>query len=198
MRVWQKYELAQIHIPRTGGGSVTRFLVNQLGPLRGRAHHSLLQNKSLINNNFNIFTMVRDPIDRAMSYYAWFRTMHPNKGYRKLAKLDFSDWLREWFLPKCREQSLFFAQNDIEYSVFFLKFEGYLKELSNYFRSIGLDDLGQQLSSEIPHKHRSRKVHKSRIIITGDDAKKIIDKEHILFQLGLYKEDSVLRKNNIK
>lgn len=94
------------HVPKTGGTSVEHYLSRRFGPLslndvnkrtgrRGTGlitpvnHLSALDLRDLIPPQaILVFALVRDPLDRCLSEYAW------QQGASRMSRMPFSTWLR--------------------------------------------------------------------------------------------------------
>lgn len=85
-----------LHIPKTGGSSIAKALsINTKEFIVGRGKHQIIPSK--IPKNYFIFSFVRNPWDRMLSYYM-FRTKEHRTRRRKTVhplerKSNFTEWL---------------------------------------------------------------------------------------------------------
>jgi hypothetical protein len=140
MPIFEEQKLYFIHIPKTAGTSIRTFLSEQLGNVKvvNPVGHSKL---SEVENfkDYRCFCIIREPIARAKSYYRWFRFNQEDAEsfpFKKLAlKLNFEDWINEWFLDNAEAQHEFFTLNDkVPNNVKVIKFENLMFELDHYLK----------------------------------------------------------------
>lgn len=111
-------DLIYIHIPKTAGGAIEAALLpwkagGQKTPLRRvlarlavpqdpcaayiPGHSTALWHKRVLGKAFDgarRFSVVRDPYDRAISAYEFIRQTSRHHAHRKVAKVDFTQFLR--------------------------------------------------------------------------------------------------------
>ena len=180
MPIYHDQKLIFIHIPKAAGTSIRTLLNKTFGEgdkIRKEAHGHL---EEVYREDYEVFCVVRDPISRAKSHYAWFRKHkdYHNFPHKELAlKMSFQDWIHKWFIPEAREQSQFFlVDGKLPKNVAILKQENLNEDLQNYLGS--LVDV-----SKLPH-----------IYNTDDNGLKCDDgtlnlikqKEHWLYDNGYY------------
>lgn len=113
--VWcKKNKLIFIHIPKTGGTTIEEYLnlfqkCNGYGDFNGKSLQHLIGSdiKELLGddfNNFFRFTIVRNPIDRAISEYYWNEIGH---GFKNGKSFDeFLDIVEEKLKGNCQKTYL--------------------------------------------------------------------------------------------
>ena len=97
MIVNHEHKFVFLHIPKTGGTSIATALSSRDRAQKvGRTKHHVVP--ELMPEGYFVFTFVRNPWDRMLSYYL-FRHSEPRTGHRKTIhpderRIGFSDWLK--------------------------------------------------------------------------------------------------------
>lgn len=186
-----KFKYIFVHIPKTGGRSIEQAFLkdygfkNRLdakvfevfdifpdGEERKKLHstgifpdHKLLSEYD-IPKNYNSFTVIRDPIDRAVSFYGWFAYTKYNT-FTEFCK-DIKNYkINNWFGMMTRNQVDFVIDkngNEIDHIVNIENIHNFCKDKFNF---------------DIPHLNKS-KIQKSEIEVT-DESKDVLRK--------IYKQD---------
>ena len=112
--------VAFIHIPKTGGVSIRQWGVDALGKRcrlihKGRKHMTIHQIREKVDEELHTsFTVVRNPYDRAVSAWAYYKE-------RNKTDLTFKAFLKEPSLiskPMCRyidDKTIILRYEDLEY-----------------------------------------------------------------------------------
>jgi hypothetical protein len=189
-----KYKFIFIHVPKTGGLAVTEALMRVVGipvpprtlvPLEptGHApisHHDVYPLEKVLD--YNTFAFVRNPWDRAVSMYHYWRQTFKQSRVRQenpritaLAdELSFTQWVRSVI---AHEQFWFFA-NQFNYLNFHGKvgvdFLGRFENLRGDFEVI-TKEIGLPYVT-LPHTNKSD--HKPYRELYDDESKKVIAKKY--------------------
>ncbi len=178
MIISRKHSYVFVHVPKTGGTSMTLALEDRVGPQdiligdtpkakrrKGRLkdlactgrlwkHSTLADVQGLYPPDAFVFTLVRNPWDRMVSYYHWLRDQSFDHSAVKLAKaLSFAEFLKN--------DSIQNAVREGGYESFVRDAEG--KDRCNLFARLEYpgdleplwDHLGFQLT--IPHVNKSKR-----------------------------------------
>jgi hypothetical protein len=177
MYIFENERLMYIHVPKTAGTSLKTQLRALFGEPVKIGIHSKLSDVGL-DTRYRIFTSVRDPIDRAKSYYRWFKQNQEDvKKYphKKLAvELDFNEWMKEWFLPEAVPQSDYFLiDGELPTNVKIVRFESLSKDVEELF---GIKDL--------PHIYKTKK--EENLYLDEETEKELMKKEHWLYENKYY------------
>ena len=136
------HKWAFVHIPKTGGTSVNKVLLNQEGTEFITSHDSI---RMVPDENFFIFTTVRNPYTRFFS--AWLHGIRKN-----IYPSDFGSFLKQfnesdvWFLP----QTYYIEQgktNNRKVS-YIAKYENIRKDVNKAFERINIH-------SPLPHLNKN-------------------------------------------
>lgn len=173
-----------IHIPKTGGTSVESALKLSLDH-----HDHQFYRKSFKNyTDFFVFTVVRNPFDRAVSDYKWvtntkysypakqLKEMFVNKSFEYFLdnyyNLKFKDvkrfknlnWFKNHHLTHCREQiDLLNPIDDVDY---IMRFENLQQDFDIVCEKIGIPQ------QQLPHKNKTNRKHYTEYY--NDETKKIV------------------------
>lgn len=75
-----------VHVPKTGGTSIAKWLVTNCNGVKGRRVHSPLNSlKTEFNQDAFSFAVVRNPWDRMLSYYFYIKASTKNRLEDSLA-----------------------------------------------------------------------------------------------------------------
>lgn len=133
-----------IHIPKTGGVSINRTLLNSLGG----GHKSYIEYKREIEENiFNelfIFSFVRNPVDRFLSAYNFLYGGGYDKIDQKWAKQNLIPYSINFFtlnkLENCAESKVHFKPQNYflkdEFNQITIDFIGKFEKLAEDFNSV--------------------------------------------------------------
>lgn len=184
MSIYKDKELLFIHIPKNAGTSIS-FLLNKSFNVKEQpdAHKRLEEYNDI--DNYYVFTVLRDPIDRAMSHYRWFRESSDYRQFphKKIAvNHTFEDWLNIWYIPKAKTQFQFISKGDkfLDY-VTLLSYENINYELDYYLNTF------LNLSIDVNSIGNNKKTDKTnKLEILKPTLKKLMDKEHWLYDNNYY------------
>lgn len=138
-----KNKWAYIHIPKTGGTSLTSILLNVDGSEQVTTHGSLNQ----LNNvdDYFIFTMVRNPYTRIASWYEHTKrdiVLQTFKDFLlKIDPLDFLYFPQEWYA--------YHGKTDKTRISYVGKYENFEQDSMRIFKKIGIK------VDSIPHLNRN-------------------------------------------
>lgn len=183
MKTWRSDKLILFHAPKTAGTSVLTFLTDNLGSISAPleiAHATYLEGKRFINKDSNCFTIIRNPYERAVSYYFWFRSnaidkFYPNKRYAAL--MSFEDWIINRYNTDTIPQEFFHGPE-----VVVIKQENLIQDLDKFLNerlNLNLD------LNKLPHMYKTNHRHYSNYI-TEVTEKIIYNKECYIFDSGFY------------
>lgn len=183
MIISHRHRYVFVHIPKTGGTSLTLALENRVGAKdiilsdtpkgikrrarvkdatsRGRLwkHSTLADIEGLVDpaifDDYLLFTLVRNPWDRTLSYYSWLRHQRFDHPSVRLAREhDFAGFLRQ---PITRAQLGVSAGNYMtdsrgrERDALYLRLEHLEQDLALLQSRLGLR------LPELPHENRSER-----------------------------------------
>lgn len=167
-----------IHIPKTAGTSIYRWLNN--GTVMMNYHHTAWQYKEILKkdyNNFYKFAFVRNPWDRIVSFYRYYMMYDQNKLRKKPKQESFETWLSRLYDYKhvpLTQLSYITDKNGNQIVDFVGRFENLKNDLKTVSNVIGVA-LPANFYHEIPthHKHYMK--------MYNEETKKIVN--------DLYKDD---------
>lgn len=139
-----RYKFGFVHIPKTGGRTLTHLLLKIKDSTEVTSHHGL----SLLpdDSSYFYFTIVRNPFTRMVSAY--------KHECRKFGFVEFDKFLREtnetnpWYIPQQYYITSGVSQNRKISKV--LKYENYEKEVREV-----LKDIGHPNYEKLPHLNRN-------------------------------------------
>lgn len=151
MHLYNNLNYAFIHIPKCGGTSVKNFLLNEDNKWELNSLHDKYQDDSF--SNFFKFTFVRNPYDRAVSYYTM---MTRERG-------SFFDFIQSYFetmskfnrFAKCK--MLYFIKNEHNNKIN-VDFIGKYENLNSDFKE--LCSILKIQYKDLPHLNKSKRKHK--------------------------------------
>lgn len=185
MRYWKEQKLVFFHVPKVAGTSVSHMLSEQFGPHQMPAGPHLTIEEAKIRQlwptDFNAFAIIRDPYERAVSYYEWFKTnpddaFYPEKKY--VVGRTFSEWVIERYTKDTAAQTEF-----IDDSVTILRIENLENDLDSYLnKTLGLSvDI-----STLKHIYKTKHTP----FLEQENIKEIepiiYEKERWVFEKGFY------------
>jgi len=83
------FKLLFVHIPKTGGSSISRWLVDRGGELADGFRHTSLQQSRYNLSDVWSFCVVRNPWDRMVSLYHYVCKVNPD-----FQNVNFHEWLQ--------------------------------------------------------------------------------------------------------
>lgn len=143
-----KLEFIYIHIPKTGGDSLSFFLRNHVDDIikigkngkgidawcvltgKGIKHKTIDYYKDLYKDkikNYFKFTIVRNPYDRILSFYLWSKGFNANRNFDYKNDFDKKDFI-EFINRKCSKKKTFqyeFVDDDF----YIVKYENMIDDL---------------------------------------------------------------------
>ena len=186
LKPFDEYRCIFVHIPRTGGTSVSKAL---FGNLSG-SHISIAEYRSIFDNgefeDYFKFSFVRNPWDRLVSTYQYLRAggAQVNHDLKMQSKIqpyeDFGDFVRSWLLPSALEDGIHFLPQQTFISLddenVPLDYIAHFETLHDDFYYIA-GKLG--LSASLPHLNASKRTQ----------YKDYYDQETIEIVAELYRKD---------
>jgi hypothetical protein len=171
----EKYQATFIHIPKTGGSTISSALsqntfkylperINKhkcsaLDPHEWTIKHSRIHELDTRYQNFYCFTFVRNPWDLMVSSYSWWTqktSLISRKKYGKLLKqLGFKSFIisNSSYINECyhkNEGQLYWLNDTID---FVGKFENLQQDFNTICDKIGIPH------QQLPHKNKSKHKH---------------------------------------
>lgn len=163
-----------IHIPKTGGSSINKYFFNQNLVFNTGKHRGIKYYK---DNNFDlskfyIFTVVRHPYSRMVSYYKYIEQI-----LHKKMDMSFSDWIKN---PIGDKKFLFRPQYQwVDESVKIFKFEDGIPNI--------IDQVKRDTQFDCDRKIKHINKTKNHIELSVEDKKNIYQKYYLDFQKFNYK-----------
>ena len=126
-----------IHIPKTGGTSITHILEAQTGTRRVTGHDTIRRFEN--SKNFYIFTVVRNPYTRLVSsYFHGLRKKEHNYSFEEFIKK--SNYKNLFLSP----QVIYFGHN-IQENIHIIKYENFENNVKSIFKKLNIQ------YTKIPH-----------------------------------------------
>lgn len=128
-----------IHIPKTGGTSLTKYLTNSPPSIFNGKHDKIIEINGDLSNLF-IFTIVRNPYDRVASMYRYQK----NGGY-----IPHNSY-KEWLFDPVEMSSWFY---DPQYTWIDHRVKVYKLEdgIDVILKALGIKDRGLHLNQSVKH-----------------------------------------------
>ena len=141
----ESYKFGFVHIPKTGGTSITHLLSSIDGSKELTSHHGL----SLLpdDSSFYYFTIVRNPFTRFASAYNHECRKYGFKEFDKFIKEDKRNYT--WYVPQS-----FFTNSGLTNKRKFtkiIKYENYEQEIKSVIKELKID----LSNTPIPHLNRN-------------------------------------------
>jgi hypothetical protein len=162
MPLYKQLNLLFIHIPKNGGSTVENFLTkknkgidlwmdkNKLNLNHSEQHctYKELEEKNFIKDQYSIFTIIRNPVDRVISEFNWFNKVRKDKY------ADFNKFLDD-FLNK--ENFKKFDNHNLSNLDYLLDKDGNIPEKIKIFKFFDKDNLSLFLNDgDIKKKHDNK------------------------------------------
>ena len=139
-----KNKFGFVHIPKTGGRTITKILMDVDGTQELTSHHGL----SLLpdNNDYTYFTIVRNPFTRiASAYYHECRKF----GFKEFHKfLNEINETNPWYIPQVYYINS--GKTNRRYIKHILKYENYDKEVKQLLRKLNIQNI-----KKLPHLNKN-------------------------------------------
>jgi len=140
----RKYKWVFVHIPKTGGSSISHILNQVDGTESLQTHGSILEVKDNISDYFK-FTIVRNPFTRFISeYFHQIRKKETNKNFEFYIKQVDTKGLH--LIPQS-----YFVNTELDKTRelnFIGRYENYIDEVKNIFQILNINQ-------PIPHRNRN-------------------------------------------
>jgi hypothetical protein len=117
MRIWHEPKLVLFHTPKTAGTSVFTMLDKNYEfskPVLGDPHVLFVKGKQYIPEGYTCFTIFRNPYERAISYYFWFKKTSNSQRFpfkKFAARMEFNEWVRDRYRIDTLKQEDYYGPN---------------------------------------------------------------------------------------
>jgi len=202
MFYFQKYNLAFLHIAKTGGTSFRTMLTKELGTkteVQKETYHEPLRIKRdvlgiAIFNSINVVTLIRNPFATVVSYYFWIHCdkLSSNDGLKpKVARrypflkaahgLSFADFV-DWYVKNEKSYADYLlVDGQLPTNVYMIKLENLKRDADRVLNT----QLDLNLKLDIPHIYKTR--HKPFMeYYTEELSDKIVEKYKWTFDNRFY------------
>jgi len=111
-----------VHIPKCGGSSIKEMLrdMNEKSDIHSKLKDDfyLLEKRNVNLKKYFVFTILRNPWDRVVSYYFFYRDIIKKDELvaNKAKKLDFSSWIN--YIATNQQKFKFIHENYLDYLTF--------------------------------------------------------------------------------
>lgn len=151
-----------IHIPKCAGSSIKEMLqdLNEASDIHSKLKDDIkiLKNKEIDVKRYFVFTVIRNPWDRMVSYYFFYRDIvkKNEKIANKAKKLNFKDWVS--YIYENPKSFSFIYDNCLDYLTYENKvMVDYVINFHNFSEDI--DDLKNILHLKLPTLHVNSSKH---------------------------------------
>lgn len=180
-----KHKLLFVHISKTGGSSMHNYLRQIGGTKHDRLATTLKQNLNFDPKyqNYRKFSIVRNPWDRVLSAYTFYRS-RKTADFLLNKDIEFNDWIKIIYKPKHKDLThhklsvqLLQIGNQYDWLTdhqnkicmdFILRFENINKDFDEFTQKFNLPQ------QKLPHKNKSK--HKNYTEIYDDESIDIVSK----------------------
>jgi len=156
------YPSVFIHIPKCAGSSIKEMLqdLNESSDIHSKLKDDIqiLKNKQIDIKRYLIFTVLRNPWDRMVSCYFFYRDIIKRNGKiaNKAKKLDFKDWVS--YIYENQKSFSFIHDNCLDYLTYKNKvMVDYIINFHNFSEDI--DELKNILHLKLPTLHVNYSKH---------------------------------------
>lgn len=185
MRYWEDQKLTFFHVPKVAGTSVSTLLDDHFGrhKMPNGPHLTIrdANNNQLRPKGHSEFAIIRNPYERAVSYYEWFKTDPNDRFYPEKAHVvgrSFEEWVRDRYLQDTAAQEEFIDEN-----ITILKIESLNEDLDNYFNN----KLNLSVNvGALKHIYKTRHVPFIKHPDVAEIEHIIYEKESWVFKRGFY------------
>lgn len=163
----EKNKIIFVHIPKTGGETITKMLWNTKLSLATGKHLTIKEYKKKIDiQDYYIFSIVRNPYDRALSHYRFLKQYYDPPR----VVCDFDSWI-------CNQHGaneyLFYPQSHyVDDSVEIYKFEDWNNSIEQIYNKTGFKKTAQihrnKTKKDISFKISKLAIEKINEIYTED------------------------------
>lgn len=178
MFLYNKYKVGFLHIPKTAGLSLDEYLKNVIGsPEKGFGRHNCLDNTyTLIPKDYKIISVIRNPYDRLVSNYEFWKTCYDKNNIHFAHEAAFTrtykEWVIEWLVNTDFSQAQptkYFMTVDgkVPDNVVVLRFENIEQEINDLIKSLGIET-----DEKFPHNNKTK--HKDYNLYYDDELRQVV------------------------
>jgi hypothetical protein len=162
MLYYSDYNVAFHHIPRTAGSSTREWMSKNLSASCieiSDVHDPLKSLSKYPIDSMKIVTHIRNPFERAVSLYFWFKLSAPSDGCRfpfKQIAVDcsFPEWVNKWFITENQLsiEDMLCVDGTVPNNVYIVRYENLKEDL----KKIYIDQMEMPLNvTGFPHVYKT-------------------------------------------